>query len=68
MILEPQNYSRVIGVDVASKKLDISDSASQLKTIVANEEDAIVKEIASQIKTKSQTLVVCEGTGRGIFG
>ena len=43
MILEPQNYSRVIGVDVASKKLDISDSASQLKTMVANDEDAIVK-------------------------
>lgn len=63
MILEPQNYSRVIGVDVSSKKLDISDSAGQLKTIVANDEDAIVKEIASQIKNKSQTLVVCEGTG-----
>ena len=63
MILEPQNYSRIIGVDVASKKLDISDSAGQLKTSVANDEDTIVKEIASQIKNKSQTLVVCEGTG-----
>ena len=63
MILEPENYERVIGVDVASKKLDISDSKRQLKTLVANDFDAIEKEISSKLTNASTTLVLCEGSG-----
>ncbi len=42
MILEPNQYARVIGVDVASKKLDVYDSAGKLKKIVINDEKRII--------------------------
>ncbi len=63
MILEPHQYARVIGVDVASKKLDVYDSAGKLKKIVVNDELEIAQAIASKIMNPTETLVVCEGTG-----
>lgn len=63
MILEPTQYSRIIGVDVASRKLDISDSDNALSPVVVNDEAKIVQQIASKIRNPSETIVVCEGTG-----
>ncbi len=63
MILEPNQYSRVIGIDVASKKLDVHDSAGKLNKIVINDELEIARAIASKIESPTETLVVCEGTG-----
>ena len=63
MILEPTRYSRIIGVDVASTKLDVHDSQGKLKKIVINDELEIAKAIASKIRNPTETLVVCEGTG-----
>ncbi len=60
---ETNDYSRTIGVDVASKKLDISDSAQKLKREVANDFSSVGKEIVSKIADPKSTLVVCEGTG-----
>lgn len=56
-------YSRVVGVDVSSKKLDISDSANKLKPQIDNSYVAVAKEIVSKIGDRCETLVVCEGTG-----
>lgn len=47
MILKPVQYARVIGIDVASKKLDVFDSAGKLNKIVINDELEITKAIAS---------------------
>lgn len=55
-------YQRYIGVDVASKKLDISDSLGNLPKQIANEPSEIVKQVR-RIKTPDQTLVICESTG-----
>jgi len=63
MILEPTPFARVVGVDVASKKLDVHDSAGKLKPIVVNDPIEIAKSIASKIRNPKETLVVCEGTG-----
>ena len=63
MILKPVQYARVIGIDVASKKLDVFDSAGKLNKIVINDELEITKAIASKVKSPSETLVLCEGTG-----
>lgn len=58
-----QNFKRVIGVDVSSQKLDISDSAKSLRQEIDNTVVAIQKQLAVKIKTPQQTLVVCEATG-----
>jgi len=55
-------YARFIGVDVASKKLDISDSMQRLPTIIENDLDQI-KRIIAMIGDKPNTLVICEATG-----
>lgn len=63
MKLEKNNFVRIVGVDVASKKLDISDSAGKLKRQIKNDCSAVAKEIVSRIDSRTETLVVCEGTG-----
>lgn len=62
MRLEAKTYARVIGVDVASKKLDIADSMEGLPKIVENDYDIVCQKLASQV-AYTDTLVVCEGTG-----
>lgn len=56
-------FLRVIGVDVASEKLDVNDSASKLATKVPNTCAAIAKQLVAKIKDKESTLVICEATG-----
>ena len=57
-----KRYRRTIGVDVASKKLDLNDSFGKLVVQIANEPSEIVKHLARKI-TREETLVICESTG-----
>ncbi|TWU05329.1 IS110 family transposase [Allorhodopirellula heiligendammensis] len=57
------NYSRVIGVDVASEELDIDDSEQKIAQAVPNTVAAVAKKLVARIKSPSNTLVVCEATG-----
>lgn len=56
-------FTRVVGIDVASEKLDVNDSASKLATEVTNTCAAIAKQLVARIKDKESTLVICEATG-----
>ncbi len=56
-------FTRVIGVDVASAKLDINDSDSKIATQIPNTLAAISKRLVAKMKTKETTLVICEATG-----
>jgi transposase len=56
------SYERVIGVDVASKKLDISDSLGKLQPLIDNSVEAIAKMI-KKLDAPERTLVVCESSG-----
>ena len=56
-------FTRVIGVDVASKKLDINDSHSKIATEVPNTPAAIAKKLVAKIGDPQNTLVICEATG-----
>lgn len=62
MKLEAKKYARVIGVDVASKKLDISDSSGVLPKVVENDYEVICQKLATNI-AGADVLVICEGTG-----
>jgi transposase len=55
--------TRVIGVDVAKDKLDVSDARGKLKKEVKNSIQAIVTHIVKKIDQPDQTFVVCEATG-----
>lgn len=55
-------YERVIGIDVASEKLDISDSKGKLPAQVDNTAKGIRK-LLKGIRDPQNTLVVCESTG-----
>ena len=55
--------TRVIGIDVAKDKLDVSDAAGKIKKEVKNSIKPIVKYIVKKIDQPGQTLVVCEATG-----
>ena len=55
--------TRVIGIDVAKDKLDVSDAAGKMKKEVKNSIKPIVKYIVKKIDQPGQTLVVCEATG-----
>jgi transposase len=57
------NYSRVIGVDVASAELEIDDSEQKIATAIPNTVAAISKKLVAKIKSPGSTLVVCEATG-----
>ena len=56
-------YSRVIGVDIASEKIDVNDSEGKLSGTIPNTVAAIQKQIVARIQSKHDTLVVCEATG-----
>jgi transposase len=58
-----KTYQRTIGVDVASKKLDLNDSWGKLPAQIANEPVEIVKHLSRKIKAAEETLVICESTG-----
>lgn len=57
------SFVRVIGVDVASRQLDISDSAGNIDRTVPNTVDAVGKRIIRKIDNPGSTLVICEATG-----
>lgn len=57
------NYQRVVGVDVSSEKLDISDSDNKLPASIPNSVVAVQSLLVSKLKSDSSTLVVCEATG-----
>ncbi len=56
------SYERVIGIDVSSKKLDLSDSQEKLSSCIDNSVDAIEKMI-KKLTEPEKTLVVCESSG-----
>lgn len=61
--LKMTSYVRVIGVDVSSKKLDISDSKGELSVVIDNTAEAIKSKLAKKISGAESTLVVCESSG-----
>jgi len=56
-------YTRVIGVDIASEKIDVNDSDSKIASQLPNTCAAITKKFAAKIKSLETTLVICEATG-----
>ncbi len=56
-------FTRVVGIDVASEKLDINDSDSKIAVVIPNTCAAIAKQLVAKIKHKETTLVICEATG-----
>jgi len=55
--------TRVIGIDVAKDKLDVSDAAGKIKKEVKNSIKSIIRYVVKKIDQPDQTLVVCEATG-----
>jgi transposase len=55
--------TRVIGIDVAKDKIDVSDPKGRIKKEVKNSTASIVKQIVSRIDQPGETFVVCEATG-----
>lgn len=55
-------FSRVIGVDVASKKLDVFNSATGKGQELKNSREAVMR-FAKSLGNPKDTLVVCEATG-----
>lgn len=56
-------YTRIIGVDVASEKLDICDSNGKLVRQIKNSFSDVERALVAKIRDRENTLVVCEGTG-----
>ena len=61
--MKKTQFTRVIGVDVASDKLDLSASHDAVPDTIGNSRSAIQRKLIRKIKDKQNTLVVCEGTG-----
>lgn len=57
-----KKYQRIIGIDVASEKLDVSDSKGKLPVLVDNTTKGIQK-LIKRIEEPEETLVVCERSG-----
>lgn len=57
------SFTRIIGVDIASKKIDLNDSESRIARQMPNTNAAIAKRLVAKIKDKETTLVICEATG-----
>ena len=55
--------ARVIGIDVAKDKIDVSDAEGKLKKEVLNSTESIVKHLIKKIDRPAETFVVCEATG-----
>ena len=58
-----KNYTRFIGVDVASDKVDIHDSEGKLTGELPNTCAAIDKNLTARLKSDDSVLVICEATG-----
>lgn len=56
-------YQNVVGVDVASEKLDIHDTLSNCHSIIANDRTEIESFVNCIVHRKQSTLVVMEATG-----
>lgn len=56
-------YQRVVGIDVGSEMLVVSDSAGKVATSVRNSVVDIRREIVSKISSPETTLILCEATG-----
>lgn len=56
-------YARVIGVDIASDKIDIHDSLGKLNGELPNTCSAIDRKLATKLKSVDNVLVICEATG-----
>lgn len=56
-------YQRVIGIDVGSEFLVISDSAGEVSGSIPNGYVEIQEQIVSKITSPKTTLVLCEATG-----
>lgn len=56
-------YSRFIGIDVASKKIDIYDSSTKKFSTLENTSDCLMRFAESIAKSNLPTLVVMEATG-----
>ena len=56
-------YLRVIGVDIASDKIDINDSLGKIVKSVPNTVAAITNRVVAKVEDRKNTLVVCEATG-----
>lgn len=48
-------YERVIGIDVASKKLDISDSKGKLPAVIENTMESIESKLVKKIGASEST-------------
>lgn len=57
------NYSRVIGVDIASDKIDVHDSHGKLNGEIPNTCSAINRKLSAKLKSVDDVLVICEATG-----
>jgi transposase len=57
------SYERVIGIDVSSEKLDISDSMGRLPATIDNKVEAIEGKLLQKLTAPEQTLIVCESSG-----
>lgn len=58
-----KTYARVIGVDIASVKIDIHDSHGKLTRELPNTCSAIDKKLTAKLKSVDNVLVICEATG-----
>ena len=54
------SYKRVIGVDVSSKKLDISDSLNELPTVIDNTVDALGKFVKQLSDPQNEDALTCQ--------
>ena len=57
------NYQRIIGVDVASRKLDIFDSSTNRHQVIKNSHESISQLVKDLVGGQQHTLVVMEATG-----
>lgn len=61
-IAKKTSYTRVIGVDIASQKVDVHDSHGKLTREWPNT-CASMDKLASKLKNEPNVLVICEATG-----
>lgn len=58
-----QTAPRVIGVDIASNKIDVHDSHGKLDAEIPNTCSAINRKLVAKLKSVDGVLVICEATG-----
>jgi transposase len=57
------HWKRVIGVDVASAKIDVNDSSGKIRGSIPNTVAAIRRQLTEKLDSSPETLIVCEATG-----